>query len=163
MIDTLILTIVLGALAGGAGFRLRGADLGARLLGGSGILARLVWWAAPMGIVAAVAGDPWWVGPAIGAAAFGAASIGTVDAIDAGRVDGTRAKDAFWNLLRGLGMGGLLALPLTAAGDTGWWMPLAAGALLPGAYEAAWRIFRNHPTAWAEVAVGALLGASVAA
>lgn len=159
-------SIAAGAVVGGIGFRLRGGWLGDKIGWGS-TTARIVSWAIPLGVVASAVtlGAPVWMGPAIAVAAWLAAIVPTFQAIDAGRVEGSRIRDFAANALRGL----LMGLPMAAIiGLTG--NPWSAGLLavsmvIPLSYEGAWRFVpdKDQPTTYAEVISGACIGASVVA
>lgn len=164
-----MLAILFGAIVGGIGFRIRGGWLGDRIGWGIGT-ARIVAWGVPMGIVAAVASlvQPWWLGFLVGVTAWLGVLPSTMDAIDAGRHEGTIWGDFLANVKRGILAGGPTAIALAALGFHGWWLPAAFGALMSVAYELPWRFERYlptdaGPTAYAEVFCGILLGGSTAA
>lgn len=168
--------LVFGALLGAVAFRVRGGWLG-DLWDFPGQLSRLIY-GAIMAVVIVVAGWPWPFGllHVIGfwgmmmlAWFVGAVAMGTLGAIDAGRVEGSGTRDFFLNAVRGMvyGLPPALLLALVAwhfdmGGDrilAAGFIPLC-GTLQSVAYEAAWRVRRmeQRPTELAEYLTGAALG-----
>jgi len=127
------------ALISAVGFRVRGGfTVGGNVL--SHTLARLAW-AGPVAIGAGVITNNVYalvILPFI----FAACTVPTFHAIDMGRVDGTLAKDAAMNLLRGLIFSVAAALPLWAAGVVDIVHAIAIlgiGIFMPVMYELGWR------------------------
>lgn len=152
---------ILAPLILAAGFRLRGDAIFARWTGRGATTARIVAWAVPCGLIAWGLYGLWYVGLAMGAAAFLGAVLGWWGSLDLGRVEGTWAKDFALHSLRGV----LWTLPMAAAAWLGAGDPLPlliAGALCGVCYEIGWR-FRAHQTEIAEAIFGFAVGVGLVA
>lgn len=161
------------AAVGALAFRIRGGLITDRAPGFSGQLQRLIY-AGLMALVTFVSGAPWvgdWPTEIAFAAALvaawfaGAVAFGTFGAIDAGRNEGSAARDFALNAARGA-LYALLPALVVGAYRYLFDSPLWPAALLPAlglaqgaAYEAAWRFARRRQTVYAEFATGAFLGA----
>lgn len=175
------LALAAGACLGAAAFRIRGGWITERWPGFGGQAQRMVY-GAVMACVTVAAGWPWPFAPpflpvlfaALALAWFtGAAWLGTLGAIDAGRVDGFRGRDFLWNGLRGVLYATLPAAVVAGVGmacgepHRGWaaLLMLAGGACQGVAYEAAWRLLpmERRPTVLAELLTGGALGSGAVA
>ena len=109
---------------------------------------------------------PWWDIIFVAAALYlGMACAGWGDAMDIGRVSGSRLGDAI--AMSGWGVVAILPTTILVAGVGGdWTLLLIAGLLFGPIYALAWYLprppnvprFAAGPTEWAEAACGALIG-----
>lgn len=178
--------LILAALIGGAGFRLRGSQLFHRLTGRGATTARIVVWATPMALIG-LDGQPdfwpmvllvlaFWLGAVF--PWFQSISLGrrrevklplplmvailVPDRFEAFYEENSWRRDAVMHALRGM----LWVIPPALA--MGWlghdWLPLMlAGLLCVPAYEIGWRVCpKRHAVELGEVLFGAALGAATA-
>lgn len=156
-----MIAILLGALIGGAGFRLRGWSGFERLIGRGATTARIAGWAAPLALLCVLTAPlPWWGGPLIGLALWAGAIAPWWGSLDFGRMDGTWLRDAALHALRGV----VWVVPVAAAVALlggAWWCPLAAGLLCVPAYELGYRLRPAIGTEIGEIIFGACIGAAL--
>lgn len=156
-----MIAVLLGALLGGLGFRLRGWSGFERLTGRGATTARLACWAIPMGAFAALALPiPWWGGVLVALALWAGSVAPWWGSLDLGRMDGDWIEEAALHALRGL-VWVTPAMVAIALLSLPWWPLLAAGALCLPVYELAWRLRPALATEIGEVVFGAAIGAAL--
>lgn len=156
-----ILLAIVAPLILAAGFRLRGDAAFERWTGRGATTARIVCWAIPCGLVAWGLYGLWYVGLAMGVAAFLGAILGWWQSLDLGRVEGTWLNDFAMHTLRGV----LWTLPMAGVAFLGAgspWPLLVAGALCGVVYEIGWR-FKARQTEIAEAIFGGVIGVALVA
>lgn len=159
--------ILVGALVGAIGFRLRGSALFEEWTGRGATTARIVCWAIPMGLISLMA-VPWYAAPLVGLALYLGCLPGWYGALDLGHNDGHKVRDYIVMFLRGLAWTVLAALVYAWAGNVpGAYGLILAGALCPLAYTIGWAIPSTVPNLsrgpeLGEVIFGAMIGAAVA-
>lgn len=157
-----VLAVVVGAIVGGVGFRLRGSALFEQWTGRGATTARIVCWAIPMSFVSLFA-VPWMYAPLVGVAFFLGALPGWYDSLD---LQGIR--DYAVMFLRGIAWTILAAAVYWWAGNLhGAALITLAGALCPLAYAIGYAIPSTKPNLSqgpeiGEVIFGAMIGAAVA-
>jgi len=159
------LVIVLASmLVSGVGFRVRGGAYNI----GPHTLSRLAW-AAPVGIIAAVASNQVEALVTI-PFLFAACTLPAFGANDMGRNDGTLHTDAFFVLVRGLALSAAVAGPLYVMGIVDMryaFAILGIGIFMPAFYELGWRTPSSLPnlergSAIAELYFGLFYGLALA-
>lgn len=156
-----MIEMLIGALIGGAGFRLRGWAGFAALTGRGATTARITCWAAPLGLFAALALPmPWWGGVLVALGLWAGSVAPWWGSLDLGRMDGEWATEAALHALRGLVWVTPALVPLALLG-LAWWPLLVAGLLCLPIYECAWRLRPALATEIGEVVFGAAIGAAL--
>lgn len=165
-----MLTILVAAIIGGIGFRLRGSAEFQQWTGRGATTARIVCWALPCGIMTAVMLDlAWWWALAVGFAAWVGCLPPWWRTLTMGRnpQEGTYAAQAFRHAARGVLWGLPMAVVLGLAGAA--WLPMLLASLTCWpAYELGYRISatpwgrRWGGTEYGEALFGAAMGAAIA-
>lgn len=157
--------ILLGALIGALGFRLRGSALFEQWTGRGATTARVVCWAIPVAILSLV-NVPVLYAPLIGLAIFLGAVPGWYGSLDLGRDDGNATKDYVIMTVRGFVWTAPAAYVMSMFSIESAIALVIAGLMCPLAYTAGWYIPSkvNHARQGAEVGeliFGALVGMAV--
>lgn len=160
--DARVILALIAPFVLAAGFRLRGAAEFRQWTGRGATTARILCWAAPIGLIAWGLHGEWHAGAALALAAWLGAIAGWWRSLDMGRVEGAWLRDFALHTVRGLLWTAPMALVAWLSAGTPW--PLLVAGLLCGlAYEAGWRLVRRNQTELAEVLFGALVGVGLAA
>lgn len=157
--------ILLGALIGALGFRLRGSALFEQWTGRGATTARIVCWAIPIAILSLV-NVPILYAPLIGLAIFLGAIPGWYGSLDLGRDDGHATKDYVIMTVRGLAWTAPAAYVMSMFSIESAVALVIAGLMCPLAYTAGWYIPSrvNHARQGPEVGeliFGSLVGMAV--
>lgn len=160
----LFLPMLVGAIVGAAGFRLRGSKQWALWTGGGIGTARLFAWALPVALTAwLMLPLEWWEALLLWVALWAGALTAWWGSLDLGRMEGTWARDFGLHTLRGLVWVIPPAVALLLAHEPIWWAPLIAGACCGLVYEIGWQLQPRWAIETGEVLFGGLVGAAVMA
>ncbi len=152
---------MVGALLGGFGFWLRGSAHFEEWTGRGATTARIVCWAAPLGIFSWALGVPPLESAAIGVAAWLGCLAPWWGSLDMGRQEGTWLHDFVMHTLRGA----LWVLPIWLAvmvAFGSWWPLLVVAPLCGVVYELGYRLWPARGTEIGEAVFGALIGLALA-
>jgi hypothetical protein len=155
--------VILAALVGAAGFRLRGSAAFERITGRGATTARLVCWAVPVALVAWTSVEAW-AAAILAAALYLGAVPGWWRSLSLGRNprDGAWLDAAARHTARGLVWAAPAAAVVGGLGGA-WWGVLLAGAAVVAPYEAGWRLAPDHAVEVGEAGFGAMLAAAIVA